>query len=85
MTDVSAYNDEKLAELLRALPPAPKAWVRAVQALGLSQPTIADLVERAKTDDRFRKALIANPGAALEAEGYEVEPDVIAAIMKQLD
>jgi hypothetical protein len=82
---VSAYNDEKLAELLRALPAAPKAWVRAAQEFGRSRPMLADLVERAKTDDRFRKALIANPGAAHEAEGYEIEPDVIAAIMKQLD
>jgi hypothetical protein len=82
---MTTYDDERLAGLLRALPPAPDDWVRAAQELAREHPTLRVLVERAKTDERFRRALIANPGAALREEGYEIEPDVVAAIMKRLD
>ena len=30
---MTAYDEQRLAELIRALPPAPQAWVEAAQEL----------------------------------------------------
>jgi hypothetical protein len=71
---MSTYDEEKLGELLAALPPAPRAWVRAAQDLPLLRAQANEIVARAEADAAFRERLIADLNAALEAEGYE--PDV---------
>jgi hypothetical protein len=76
MTPNGHYDEERLAELLRALPPAPEGWVRAAQELPRVRRELDDIVERAVADAEFRKALIADLEAALRSEGYE--PDAIA-------
>jgi Ribosomally synthesized peptide prototyped by Frankia Franean1_4349. len=42
--------------------------------------SIEDLVGHALSDKAFRDRLLASPEATLEAEGYEVSPEVIQAI-----
>jgi hypothetical protein len=71
---MSTYDEEKLGELLAALPPAPEAWVRAAQDLPLLRAQADEIVARAEADAAFRERLVANLNSALEAEGYE--PDV---------
>jgi hypothetical protein len=75
MTPNGHYDEERLAELLRALPPAPEGWVRAAQELPRGRRELDGIVERAIADAEFRKALIADLEAALRSEGYE--PDAI--------
>jgi hypothetical protein len=75
MTPNGPYDEERLAELLRALPPAPEGWVKAAQELPRARRGLDDIVTRAVADAEFRQALIADLEAALRAEGYE--PDVI--------
>lgn len=75
MTPNRPYDEERLAQLLRALPPAPEGWVRAAQELPRVRRELDDIVGRAVADAEFRKALIADLEAALRAEGYE--PDAI--------
>jgi hypothetical protein len=75
MTPNGHYDQERLAELLRALPPAPEGWVRAAQELPRGRRELDGIVERAIADAEFRKALIADLEAALRSEGYE--PDAI--------
>jgi hypothetical protein len=75
MTPNGHYDEARLAELLRALPPAPEAWVRAAQELPRGRRELDGIVERAIADAEFRKALIADLEAALRSEGYE--PDAI--------
>jgi hypothetical protein len=75
MTSNGHYDEERLAELLRALPPAPEGWVRAAQELPRGRRELDGIVERAIADAEFRKALIADLEAALRSEGYE--PDAI--------
>jgi hypothetical protein len=75
MTPNGPYDEERLAELLRALPPAPEGWVRAAQELPRARRELDDIVARAVADAEFRQALIADLEAALRAEGYE--PDAI--------
>lgn len=75
MTSTGPYDEERLAELLRALPPAPEGWVRAAQELPRSRRELDDIVSRAVADEAFRAALIADLELALREVGYE--PDIL--------
>ena len=74
------FDEERLARLIRALPPAPDGWVRAAQELPLARTQLDDIVGRAEADAEFRKRLVADLEAALEAEGYERDPAVVEAL-----
>ena len=39
-----SYDEEKLGELLRRLPPAPQGWVEAAQELPTARATLDELV-----------------------------------------
>lgn len=69
------YDEQRLAELIRALPPAPEAWVEAAQEIPLARETLDGIVAKAEADIAFRDALVADLEAALRLEGYE--PDTI--------
>ncbi len=73
---MNAYDEHRLAELIKALPPAPEAWVEAAQELSLARTRLDDIVARAEADAAFREALIADLEEALRLEGYE--PDAIS-------
>jgi len=68
---MSAFDEERLARLIRALPPAPESWVRAAQELPAARAELEEIVARAEADAEFRRLLVADLEAALEAEGYE--------------
>ena len=68
---MTGYNEERIAELLRLLPPTPEGWVRAAQELPAARREINGLVARAEADAKFREALIADLEGALRAEGVE--------------
>jgi hypothetical protein len=75
-----AYDEERLARLIRALPPAPTGWVQAAQELPLARGEIDEIVGRAEADAAFRERLIADLDGALAAEGYERDAVVLAAL-----
>ena len=77
---MTAFDEERLARLIRALPPAPAAWVRAAQELPLARTELDEIVSRAEEDAAFRARLVAGLEAALEAEGYERDPVVVEAL-----
>ena len=77
---MTAFEEERLARLIRALPPAPEGWVRAAQELPLARSGLDQIVARAEADAVFRARLIADLDAALEAEGYERDPVVVEAL-----
>jgi hypothetical protein len=79
-----AHDEERIANLLRLLRPAPEAWVRAAQELPFALRGLDDIVERARADDRFRRALIADLESALVAEGYERDPKLVEALRRRL-
>ncbi len=79
------YDEERLAQLLRALPPAPEGWVRAAQELPLARKGLDELVERATADVAFRAALMADLEAALAAEGYEPDERLLEALREKLE
>jgi hypothetical protein len=77
---MTAFDEGRLARLIRALPPAPLAWVRAAQELPLAKAGLDEIVARAEADADFRARLVADLEAALEAEGYERNPAVIEVL-----
>jgi hypothetical protein len=81
---MSGYDEERIAERLRLLKPAPEAWVRAAQELPPALRGLDDIVERARADDRFRRALIADLESALAADGYTPDPKVVEALRRRL-
>jgi hypothetical protein len=84
MSSTGRYDEERLGELLRALPPAPEGWVRAAQELPRSRHEMDDIVERAVADEAFRKALIADLEAALRNVGYEPESLPLEELRRRL-
>ena len=79
-----AHDEERIADLLRLLRPAPEGWVRAAQEIPLALHGLDDIVERARADDRFRRALIADLESALAAEGFEPDAKVVDALRRRL-
>lgn len=84
MTQHPRYDEERLAELLRGLPPAPEAWVKAAQELPLARHSLDEIVARAEADEQFRQALIADLEGALEGAGYEPDPLLVESVRVRL-
>lgn len=82
---MTAYDEQRLAELIRALPPAPQAWVEAAQELPLVRGTLDDIVARAEADLAFRDALVADLEDALRLEGYEPETLPLDELRRRLE
>jgi hypothetical protein len=80
---MSAFNEDRLAELNAPLAPAPQAWVRAAQELPLARTEINEIVARAEADAEFREALIADLEATLAQEGYEPERPLVDALRRR--
>ena len=78
------YNEETLAELLRTLPAPPEAWVRAAQEIPLARRGLDDIVERARADQAFREALVADLERALQDAGYDADPALADAVRERL-
>jgi hypothetical protein len=82
---MTAYDEQRLAELIKALPPAPQAWVEAAQVLPLARGRLDDIVARAEADLAFRNALVANLEEALRVEGYEPETIPLDELRRRLE
>jgi hypothetical protein len=74
---MTALDEERLARLLGALPPAPEGWVRAAQELPLARAGLDQIVARAEADGEFQARLVADLEAALAADGYEPSPALV--------
>ena len=78
------YDEETLADLLRTLAAPPEAWVKAAQEIPLARRGLDDIVERARADQAFRDALIADLETALESAGYDTDPALAEAVRERL-
>lgn len=81
---MTALDEERLARLIRALPPAPEGWVRAAQELPLARAELDQIVTRAEEDAEFRSRLVADLEAALAADGYEPSPALVQLLRVRL-
>jgi hypothetical protein len=82
---MTGYDEERIAAFLRLLPPPPEGWVKAAQELPQARAEIAALVTRALEDAAARARIVADLESALEAEGIEPTPSVVAALRASLD
>jgi len=78
-------DEERLAELLRALPPTPTGWVRAAQELPRVRRELDVIVERAEADARFRTELLADLERALADTGVEPRPQIVEELRRRLE
>jgi len=81
---MTGYDEERIGELLRLLPAPPQGWVRAAQELPQARAEVDQIVARAEQDAAFRARLVAGLEAALQAEGYEASPSVLAGVRIRL-
>ena len=78
------YDEETLAVLLRTLPAAPVAWVKAAQEIPLARRGLDDIVERARADRAFREALMTDTEGTLEGAGFDHDPALQDAVRERL-
>jgi hypothetical protein len=67
------YDEQRLADLIATLSPAPEAWVQAAKELPAARASLDGIVERARADAEYRRQVIADLESALATAG--VEPD----------
>ena len=79
------HEEERIADLISALPPAPRAWVEAAQELPSARAQLDQIVARAEADAAFRQALIADLESTLEQEGYEPPRRMVDELRRFLD
>jgi hypothetical protein len=82
---MNAYDEGRLAELIRALRPVPEGWIRAAQELPFARRQLDDIVARAEADLEFRRALVADLEEALRTEGYEPDRLPLEELRRRLD
>ena len=82
---MTGYDEKRIAELLRLLPPPPTGWVRAAEELPQARAELAAIVAHAEADAAFRARVVADLNSALEAEGIDPTPSVVAALRVRLD
>lgn len=83
--EMNGYDEERIGRLLRLLPPAPEAWVRAAQELPAARVALDELVARAEQDAAFRRQLEADLERAVAAAGYEPSPFVVSRLRRLLE
>lgn len=81
---MTGYDEQRLAELLRLLRPAPEAWVTAAQELPPVRGRLDELVARAEADARYREQLVADLERALASAGLEPNPVLVAVLRERL-
>jgi hypothetical protein len=85
MDEMKNYDEERIGQLLRLLPAAPQAWVRAAQELPAARAVLDELVARAERDTAFRRELEADLERVLAAAGYEGSPAVVSRLRRLLE
>jgi hypothetical protein len=76
--------EQRIAELLAELPPAPAAWIRAAQELPRAEREIDRLATLAGGDGALHAWLLEDPAGALRRAGLEPSPRVVARLRARL-
>jgi hypothetical protein len=84
MTAISDNDEERVARLIRVLPPAPEGWVKAAQELPRARREMDEIIARAEADQEFRAAVIADLETALAAAGYELDSSLMPVLRQRL-
>jgi hypothetical protein len=82
---MSGYEEERLGELLSSLPPAPEPWVYAAKQIPQFGERLDRIVERAESDEEYRRKVVADPEAALEEADVIAHSDAVEILRRKLD
>ena len=82
---MSHFPEERLADLLRLLPPPPTGWIRAAQELPSARRGLDQLVEKARADADFRRAVLADLEAAFAREGIALDDRTLEDVRARLE
>ncbi len=78
-------HEERIAELLRALPAPPQGLAEAAKELPVVRRELDTIVERIERDERFRARAAADLEQTLRVEGIEPTPAVVALLHLRLE
>lgn len=85
MDGSTEHDEERLAGLLRLLPPAPTGWEEAAMELPAARAELDALVARAEADASYRARVLAALEDALRAEGIEPSPRMVDLLRLRLE
>jgi hypothetical protein len=77
MRRTDPLSDERIAQLLASLPPAPDAWVERAARIPRVQRDLADVQQRLDEDALLREAFRRDGERALRDAGLSVEHEVL--------
>lgn len=81
---MTAYDEQDLAGLIGALPPAPAAWVETAQELPRTRRELSELLPRIEQDAEFRAEATRELEKAIERAGFEARPELLGRLRKHL-
>lgn len=81
---MTAYDEQDLAGLIGALPPAPASWVQAAQVLPRTRRELRELLPRIEQDAGFRAEATRDLERAIEQAGFEARPQLLDELRKGL-
>jgi hypothetical protein len=81
---MSDFTEERLADLIASLPPAPTGWVDAATELAFASAAIDEIVARCLAQEGARQAALANLEQALREAGVEPTRQLLDRLRERL-
>jgi len=78
------FNEERIGELLRALPQVPEAWVQTAAQLPATRRAIEQIAALAEVDAGFREEALRDLEGALERAGLAPSPALVESLRDRL-
>lgn len=78
------FTEERLADLIASLPPAPAGWVQAATELPFASAAIDEIVARCLAEEGARQAALANLEQALREAGVEPTRQLLDRLRERL-
>jgi hypothetical protein len=78
------YDEERIGELLRAMPQVPDAWVQTAAQLPAARRAIDQIAALAEADAGFREQALRDLEGALQRAGLEPSPALVEHLRDRL-
>jgi hypothetical protein len=78
------YDEERIGELLRAMPRVPEAWILTAAQLPATRRAIDQIAALAEVDAGFREEALRDLEGALERVGLEPSPALVEHLRDRL-
>ncbi|HET6848916.1 MAG TPA: hypothetical protein VFH74_08660 [Gaiellales bacterium] len=78
------YDEERIGELLRAMPQVPEAWVQTAARLPATRRAIEQIAALAEVDAGFRQDALRDLEGALQRAGLEPSPALVEHLRDRL-